>query len=123
MQKADSNKKKTPKIAYQNPLSHSLHLRLHEKMLKSLSKSYTNMSKENATNATNKQVKKFLLTLLKKLLRDLLSLKMWILGITTGLLVSRLIDSSTWATVIVALLGMREFSEYRNNVYGEKTSE
>lgn len=123
MRKADLNKKKTQKMLSAKLLYLLGLIKPSKERTELLTSLYsTKRSKENATDLTSSSTKKFLVTLLKKLIRDLLSLKLWILGIATGLLVVGLIEGINWVTVVCSLLGMREFSEYRENVYGPKDS-
>jgi hypothetical protein len=45
-----------------------------------------------------------------KLLNDVQSIKVWLIPLSTILLLERFITSSNWVTVIVSLVGMREVS-------------
>ena len=46
----------------------------------------------------------------KQLARNLMSVKVWILGLVTALLIEGTIHQGTWLYVVVALLGYREVS-------------
>lgn len=61
--------------------------------------------------------------LINKLLTDLLSLKVWILFISVGFLASGAVSDTVWGSVVIAMLGMREVSELRQNIYGNENSD
>lgn len=58
-------------------------------------------------------------SLIDKLKRDLISLKLWLSLLATTLLWLNKLHSSDWVIVVLSLAGLREASELRNNKYGE----
>lgn len=58
--------------------------------------------------------------LLHKLQQDAFSVKLWLVALSTALLCYGKMDCVCWSAFVLGLLGLREASELRENVYGGK---
>lgn len=80
-----------------------------------MSLSYTEKRRERAVGSIVKKEETFHLQILQKVIRDAFSWKNWILIIATVRFDRGKMSDVVWASIIIALLGMREYAEHRYN--------
>lgn len=57
---------------------------------------------------------------MKKLINNLVSIKLWILVLCTILLLMDRINQSIWMYIVLGLLGYREMSNVRHSLWGNR---